>query len=85
MLKKHKGIAKWKKNLKISHNISWLRKKNGITKKQMAALLGISVRSLSKIEKGETCRKLNLTTIFDIMCIFNISANDLFNIRLEDI
>ena len=69
----------------ITHNISWLRKKNGIPKQQLAALLDISVRSLSKTEKGETCRKLNLTTIFDIMCIFNISANDLFNTRLEDI
>ena len=33
-------------------NIVWLRKKNGLTKKEMAEVLGISVHSLNKIEKG---------------------------------
>ncbi|MBQ4602685.1 MAG: helix-turn-helix transcriptional regulator [Clostridia bacterium] len=68
----------------ITHNIAWLRKKNNITKKQMALLLGMSVRSLSKIEKGVSCRKLNLNTVFDIMCLFNVSADELFNTRLGD-
>lgn len=51
----------------ITHNIAWLRKKNNFTKRQMALLLGISVKSLSKIEKGEACRKLNSKTIFIII------------------
>lgn len=68
----------------ITHNIAWLRKKNNITKKQMAILLGMSVRSLSKIEKGESSRKLNLNTIFDIICLFNISADELFNTKFGD-
>lgn len=68
----------------ITHNIAWLRKKNNLTKKQMAILLGMSVESLSKIEKGKSCRKLNLNMIFDIMCLFNVSADELFNTRLGD-
>ena len=59
-------------------------KNNNMTKKQMALLLGMSVRSLSKIEKGVSCRKLNLNTVFDIMCLFNVSADELFNARFGD-
>ena len=68
----------------ITHNIAWLRKNNNMTKKQIALLLGMSVRSLSKIEKGVSCRKLNLNTVFDIMCLFNVSADELFNARFGD-
>ncbi len=73
-----------KEHENITHNIAWLRKKNGLTKKQMALLLGISVKSLSKIERGEICRKLNMNTIFDVMCIFDVSADELFNTRFGE-
>jgi len=34
------------------YNIAWLRKNNGISKKNMAKILKISVPTLNKIENG---------------------------------
>ena len=42
------------KELRIfMENLVWLRKQNGLTKKEMAEILGISVFSLSKMENGK--------------------------------
>ena len=35
------------------HNIAFLRKSHGLSKKEMAKILGIGIWSLNKIERGE--------------------------------
>ncbi len=73
-----------KEHENIIHNIAWLRKDRGLTKKRMAEILNLSVKTLSKIERGETSRKLNATTIVRILDNFDITADELFNSRLGE-
>lgn len=42
------------------YNIAWLRKQHHLTKKKMAALLGIGIFSLIKIENGRLPKKLTI-------------------------
>lgn len=68
----------------FAHNIAYLRKKNGLTKKEMAKLLGIGEGSLSKIEKGECPEKLNLRIVYDIERLFGISPSEQFLREIEE-
>lgn len=62
----------------LLHNITWLRKKHNLSKKDMANLLQIGVGSLTKIEKGELPLRLSTEVIFRVSNIFGIAPEDLF-------
>ena len=36
----------------FAHNLTWLRKKHGLSKRDMARRLGIGMESLNKLEQG---------------------------------
>lgn len=61
------------------HNVVWLRKHYGISKKKMAEILGIGVASLNKIEDGFLPPKIgiNIFLIFIVTLVshrnFNLS------------
>ena len=65
------------------HNIAWLRKHYGISKRRMAELLGIGLWSLNKIEKGEIPPRLDAHIIFAVSKHFGIPVSELFSISLE--
>ena len=46
------------------HNVIWLRKHYGLTKKAMAEKLGISLWMLNKIENGELPPGLQIDVLF---------------------
>lgn len=54
-------------------NVAWLRKKNGLTKKEMAEILGISVFSLNKIEKGVFPPRVSVEVVFRIYDRFRVN------------
>ena len=69
----------------LIHNITYLRKKYGISKKKMSELLGIGIKSLNKIEKGEVPPRLSANVIFNIWRYFHIRPKDLLGGKLDEI
>ena len=65
-------------------NVAWLRKQHGLSKKMMAQLLGISVRSLNLIESGVVPKRLDVSVLLMIRDRFGIQPKDLFEQRLEE-
>ena len=65
-------------------NIVWIRKKQGISKKNMAKILKISVSSFNKIENGICPPKLSANVVWRIYLNFGICPDEQFCRRLED-
>lgn len=65
------------------HNIIWLRKQYGLSKKEMAHKLGISVWMLNKIEKGELPPNLKIDVLFVIYKEFGVFMSDVLSVPLE--
>ena len=59
----------------LSKNIKYLRLTKGLTKKEMAKLLGIGVGSLSKLENGELPHRLMVEVLFVLEEEFDIPAH----------
>lgn len=60
-------------------NIIQIRKDYGLSKKQMAEIMGISVRSFNKIENGEIPPKMKVDVLFNIQDYFGITPPKLFS------
>ena len=56
----------------LSHNVLYLRKKHKITKKEMAEILGIGIKTLNKIEQGLLPPTLSVEVLFSIREHFGI-------------
>ncbi len=67
----------------LCENIKLLRAKNNLSKKEMAQKLGISIKSITKIESGMLPRSINAITLYKIHKVFNISIEDLLETRLQ--
>ena len=67
----------------LLHNIVWLRKHYGISKKRMAKMLGIGLWSINKIELGEIPPRLDVRIIFAISRQFSIPPAELFRVYLQ--
>ena len=61
-----------KAKISISKNIITLRKKTGETQLQLAEALGISNRTVSKWENGESEPELQYMKIFHAICSINL-------------
>lgn len=59
-------------------NVKWLREKHGLSKKEMAKILGISVGTLNKIEKSELPPRLSVDIVFNIYQHFGIHPKNQF-------
>lgn len=62
----------------ISNNIKKLRKKNGMTQKELAERVGISISYLSKIEAANCNKSFSLHVLFDIAEALNVDIKELF-------
>ena len=58
-------------------NVAWLRKTNGLTKREMAEILGISVYSLNKIEKGVFPPRTRVDIVVAIHRRFGIGPSEM--------
>ena len=57
-------------------NITDLRKQNGLSKRQMAKLLGVSVRTITRLERGDFPSNLSVRIVFQIQKHFGVAAKD---------
>ena len=66
----------------LLHNIRWLRKHHGLSKREMAKRLGIGLWSLNKIEKGELPPRLHCDILFAVQRVFGVSCEELLESHL---
>ena len=66
----------------LLQNIAFLRKHYGLSKKEMAKKLEISVWMLNKIEKGELPPSLKIDVLFNIYKEFGIFMSEVISVRL---
>ena len=66
------------------HNVAFLRKACGLSKREMAKRMQIGVGSLTKLENGILPPKLSPLVLLQIEQSFGLSPDDQFIRRLED-
>ena len=64
--------------LTFCNNVALLREKNGIDKKEMANICGISVDELAQIEQGSLPKTLSVEIAVRLYQHFDISVEKLF-------
>ena len=62
----------------LLQNIKYLRETNGLSKKEMSRVLGISVLTLNKMEQGIMPPSVGVDIVFRLSEKFNIKPCDLF-------
>ena len=65
-------------------NVKCLREKEGLTRRELAARLGIGVRSLARLERGEIPPRLNVGVVIKISREFGIHPKELFMPNAEE-
>lgn len=68
----------------LCHNIAYLRRKHGLTQKEMALTLGIGVKSLSSIERGSIPKNLSVLHLYFLAWLFGVSVRSLLVSRMGD-
>lgn len=68
----------------LSHNVLYLRKTHNITKKEMAKILGVGIKTLSKIEQGLLPPRLSVEVLFRIRDYFGIPLSFQVSIKLGE-
>ena len=68
----------------LLYNLAWIRKSCGISKRQMSALLGISIGTLNKIEKGEVPPRMSAEVLIKVQTYFCLRMQDLLERRLGE-
>lgn len=61
----------------FSENIYYHRMKNNLTQQEMAKILGISVRTLSRLERGNQTVRIHSRMVLDFCDRLGISADEL--------
>ena len=74
----------FEKILIFSQNMKKIRKNAQLTQREMAQKLGISIASLSKIEKGILPPRLSCSILFRIHKEFGVHPKDLFEPLVSD-
>lgn len=60
-------------------NVKYLRNKLQLSKKDMARLLGIGVKSLAKLEAGIIPPRLSATVVWNLSCSLGLRPHQLFS------
>lgn len=72
-----------KQLLILCDNVRILRRRAGLTQKEMAKRLGVGVGSISMLEKGVVPKRLSCEVLFRLALEFGASPNDLLKKRLH--
>lgn len=70
-----------RKGESLALNLYLIRKKNGLTQKEMAKRIGIGINTLRQLEKGIIPSRVSVGLIFNISNEFNIEPHELFIIE----
>ena len=65
-------------------NVGYLRLYHGMTQAEMAAVLGVSVGKLRKLEKGNAWCRVDCGMIRRLCLHFNVTANSVLLTRLPE-
>ena len=65
--------------LELGNKIRFERMKRDLSQEQLAELSGVSIRTISDIERGLT--DIRYTNLFEIASAFKLSLSDLLNYR----
>lgn len=68
----------------LSHNMIWLRRKHGLSKKQMAKRLGIGIGTLNALERGELPPRMGVSVLYAIHDSLGTAPSLLLTQWLED-
>ena len=68
----------WEKS--FAHNFLLLRRENGLTQKQMAEKLKISVYAVQKIERGAVPKRLGAYVLVNIYHTFGVRSEKMLNL-----
>ena len=68
----------------FTHNVAWLRRHHGLSKREMAKRLHISPKTLDKLEAGEVPQKLSAKILLHIWNSFGVSLEDQLRGRLDE-
>ncbi len=66
----------------LCDNIRLLRERAGLSQREMAKRLGVSIRSISMLEKGSVPKRLSCEILFKLHLKFGINPTDLLKKRL---
>lgn len=64
-------------------NLRYLRQKHGLSKRNMANILGIGVNTLTSLEQGIASPRLGSSVLYNAGVYFHIRTDDLLHIPLE--
>lgn len=67
----------------LAYNVSYLRKELNISKNKMAEILGIGVKTLTKIEQGILPPRLSVKVLFKIQQCFGIPVSVLVGRKIN--
>ena len=67
----------------LTHNLLWIRKQCGYSRKTMAGILKIGVGSLAKLEQGQIPPRLRVDFLFAVYDHFGITPSALFTTWLK--
>ena len=65
-------------------NVLALRKRNNLSKKDMAKLLGIGIGSLNKLEKGIIPERMSCTVLVRISKVFHVPISYILGKALDE-
>jgi len=65
-------------------NVAWLRRKHGLSKKQMSNMLKIGVKTLTLLEHGTLPPRLSSEIFFRIQACFGLSPVEQLTKRMEE-
>ena len=72
-----------KQLLILCRNLRHLRQKHGLSKRNMANILGIGVNTLTSLEQGDPSPRLGSSVLYNAGVYFNVKTDDLLHIVLE--
>ena len=61
----------------LAYNLRWLRKQHGLSKQQMAAIMGIGIRSLNQLEQGIIPPRLKVSVFFSLYERFHFTPSQM--------
>ena len=68
----------------FAHNVAWLRKHYGLSKRRMSELLKISTKTLTMIEAGKIPTNLSAEILVCIHCHFRVTPHQQLTQQLHD-
>lgn len=67
----------------LGQNLTYLRKENGISKQELADIMGVGLWTVTKLERGELPPRMKVEALFRIQHRFGVSVHRLLGERLS--